>query len=205
MKSEKLLRAIGEIDDRLVEEADVQAAVNTVAANAGRRNRRRGFAAIAASIAVVVIAGVLAVNGDLDMPKRTNDTMPYTQPDSNTSAIDITPSDRNTIDMNTSDNAGSVPKGTDSHATDKTNSEISVSPSDSAAEAPGRLSPEIEQNESIAPRQYHNNEAPKPSSPAFLYPTDGDARLPASLRRVRYLGFPGLIWQMWLSGAWPIK
>ena len=98
MKSEKLLRAIGEIDDRFIEEADVQAAVNTRA-----RKRRRNFAAIAASIAVIVIAGVLAVNGDLKMTGRANDTMPYPETASNTLDTVPVPTDRNNYAVNVSE------------------------------------------------------------------------------------------------------
>ena len=61
MKSEKLLRAIGEIDDRFIEEADVR---ETKKSNVIRFRRR--FAGIAASIAVVVLAGILVINGNLN-------------------------------------------------------------------------------------------------------------------------------------------
>lgn len=56
MKSEKLLKAIGDIEDRFIEEADASSQ-NVVRV---RKKRRRNFG-IAASFAVVVLAGVIAL------------------------------------------------------------------------------------------------------------------------------------------------
>ena len=56
MNSEKLLKAIGEIDDRFIEEADASAP----AFAAVRKNRRKLYG-IAASFAVVVLAGAIAL------------------------------------------------------------------------------------------------------------------------------------------------
>ena len=81
MKNEKLLRAIGDIDDRFIEEADIQAV-----SNRRTRGNLRYFAAAAASIAVVVIAAIIAVSGKAGMPARSNDTMHYSEPTSNTAA-----------------------------------------------------------------------------------------------------------------------
>ena len=53
MRSRQLLKAIGEIDDRFIDEA---AEVRTAARPAARRNRRRGLAAAAACL--LVAAGV---------------------------------------------------------------------------------------------------------------------------------------------------
>ena len=66
MSSRQLLKAIGEIDDRFIDEA---AEVRSAARPAARRNRRRGWAAaaacliVAAGVSVTVLPGMLGGAG----------------------------------------------------------------------------------------------------------------------------------------------
>ena len=81
MKSKELLRAIGEIDDQFIEEADMPSPVRI-----RRRVNLRKVSGLAACIVVLLIAGILATTGTLRLGRGSaapdnnsfarNDSMP---------------------------------------------------------------------------------------------------------------------------------
>ena len=71
MSSRELLKAIGEIDDRFIDEA---AEAFSAAKPAARRVRRRGWVAAAACLAVAVGVGVVSLPGLLGSASKASDT-----------------------------------------------------------------------------------------------------------------------------------
>ena len=183
MKSEKLLRAIGEIDDSFIEEADVQAAANT-----GIRRRRRNITAIAASIAVVVIAGVMAVNGSFSSVQKSINTTPtsYRQNDSAPMpTANTTESFQGTAET-TSNNASPAPSEDSRYTGVTVASNEQVEPNAAADKHSGHEMTDYE-----FPGSVIANQSIKPDISIYRGISDSADHL--------HLGFPGVMLQEWLS------